>query len=50
MSAGRLPKKIRELLEHLTSWVLRNGAGNRDQVGAAISRLMTMTGDRVERV
>ncbi|MEZ0054254.1 glutamate dehydrogenase [Mycobacterium sp. MAA66] len=35
--------EIRELLEHLTSWVLRNGAGNHDEVGAAINRLMTST-------
>ncbi|MUM35144.1 NAD-glutamate dehydrogenase domain-containing protein [Mycolicibacterium sp. CBMA 361] len=42
--------EIRELLEHLTSWVLRNGAGNRDRVSAAVSRLMAVSGDRVERV
>ncbi|WP_285031059.1 NAD-glutamate dehydrogenase domain-containing protein [Mycolicibacterium sp. lyk4-40-TYG-92] len=35
--------EIRELLEHLTSWVVRNGANKRDQVGAAISRLMALS-------
>ncbi|MDR3663812.1 MAG: NAD-glutamate dehydrogenase, partial [Mycobacterium sp.] len=37
--------EVRELLEHLTSWVLRNGAGNRERVSAAISRLMAVAGD-----
>jgi glutamate dehydrogenase len=36
--------EIRELLEHLTSWVLRNGAGNRDRISAAVSRLMATSG------
>ncbi|WP_353651661.1 hypothetical protein [Mycobacterium sp. ST-F2] len=35
--------EIRELLEHLTSWVLRNGDGNRDRVSAAVSRLMAVS-------
>ncbi|TXH21592.1 MAG: glutamate dehydrogenase [Mycobacterium sp.] len=35
--------EIRELLEHLTSWVVRNGAGNRDRVSAAVSRLMAVS-------
>ena len=35
--------EIRELLEHLTSWVLRNGAANSDRVSSAISRLMTLS-------
>jgi len=35
--------EIRELLEHLTSWVLRNGTGNRDRVSAAVSRLMAVS-------
>jgi len=42
--------EIRELLEHLTSWVLRNGPHKRGQVGAAISRLMAMSGGGAERV
>lgn len=37
--------EIRELLEHLTSWVLRNGSGNRDRVSAAVSRLMEFSTD-----
>jgi glutamate dehydrogenase len=35
--------EIRELIEHLTSWVVRNGAGNRDRVSAAVSRLMAVS-------
>ncbi len=35
--------EIRELLEHLTSWVVRNGAGNRDRVSAAVSRLIAVS-------
>lgn len=33
--------QVRELVEHLTSWVLRNGAGKRGRVSAAIGRLIT---------
>ncbi|MEX3649104.1 NAD-glutamate dehydrogenase domain-containing protein [Mycolicibacterium porcinum] len=33
--------QVRELVEHLTSWVLRNGTGNRARVSAAIGRLIT---------
>jgi len=32
--------EIRELVEHLTSWVLRKGIGNHDRVSTAIRRLM----------
>ncbi|MUL75442.1 NAD-glutamate dehydrogenase domain-containing protein [Mycolicibacterium sp. CBMA 226] len=35
--------EIRELIEHLTSWVVRNGAGNRDRVSAAVTRLMAVS-------
>ena len=35
--------EIRELLEHLTSWIVRTGAGNRDRVSAAVSRLMAVS-------
>jgi len=35
---------IRELVEHLTSWVLRNGAGNRDRMSSAVSRLIATPG------
>ncbi|BCI82360.1 putative NAD-glutamate dehydrogenase [Mycolicibacterium sp. TY66] len=43
--SGRIQEllEIRELLEHLTSWVVRNGAGNRDRVSAAVSRLMAVS-------
>ncbi|MFV8051161.1 NAD-glutamate dehydrogenase domain-containing protein [Mycobacterium sp. 48b] len=40
--------QVRELVEHLTSWVLRNGTGNRAQVSAAICRLITAGGPKAD--
>ncbi|CRZ13890.1 NAD-glutamate dehydrogenase [Mycolicibacterium neworleansense] len=39
--------QVRELVEHLTSWVLRNGTGNRAQVSAAIGRMITAGGPAI---
>ncbi|OLP03565.1 glutamate dehydrogenase [Mycolicibacterium porcinum] len=42
--------QVRELVEHLTSWVLRNGTGNRAQVSAAIGNLITAGGPQADAV
>ncbi|WP_241177901.1 NAD-glutamate dehydrogenase domain-containing protein [Mycolicibacterium nivoides] len=39
--------QMRELVEHLTSWVLRNGDGNRAKVSEAIGRLIIAGGPAI---